>query len=936
MYNRTPIDKMKRLTDTSPEIAALLTNTLKKRETAFNDHLAQREMRKAQLAPQVAQPPTQLLVKPENMSMIEFRRKLINQNSMASPMASPMATPMALPIYQRPGNFVTVDLGAGLGNWIFKILAGLGYAEKNEKQFVMSRRNIHYGSKAHEKGLLDKITGIFPNVSIVDSVLNVSTITEKIQFKYSPLESCNLNVTLNGYFQDEQYFPSPNLIPTIKTSYYPNTYFVHIRAGDYIGSVEFGFDLVQYYKNCFSLLDSGVKYIVFSNDNGYADTYMKQFGVSYTLSDKVDQVDTLIEMANCAGGICANSSFSWLGGLFQGDTRGQIFMPSIWIKGKDCQGIYPSWATIISIELIKSPVIRTSLAFDIVIPVGPNDIDVIKGQIEYTKRNIIGYRNIFLIYKNTLLQIQNCITISEDIFPFTIKTVEEYHGKLSRNGWYLQQLLKLYAGKVIPGISENYLVIDSDTFFLKPVRFIDNNKTLYAYGSEYNIPYFDHMLKLHTSFKKMDSSKSGICHHMMFNTSIIKEMIDLVESYHQDKFFKVFLTSVEPSNYEKSGASEYELYFNYILQYHPNEILVRKLLWNNVECLTNKGINDYESVHWYIRKKSENIFFFESLKLNGSYAIIDIFRSSKYNSLVFLCNNKKYIKEKCGIDISSLYVEGYELKNMNVDKSKVYIEIGNAPLFPDRFHHEIFYIENFPNNISSVIFSLNGVKYSKIIPKKDTRFLNKKCLTTIQKDEVNLIEPWIEWHKKLGFEYFFIYDNNFNINSYSDLFKKYPTELFIYNADFPYFIDSYGRNTVGQVIQQNHTLWKFSPDFLGLTDLDEYIYPLSNFNIFNKGISVISIPNYWFGCSDNKTFNDKIVESYIKRETVENIIHHRKCIIQSLYVDLVCVHISLNYKGIYKRVNHSEIYLRHYRSLSEKKRKCDCSRYCLLEDIPKI
>jgi hypothetical protein len=38
--------------------------------------------------------------------------------------------------------------------------------------------------------------------------------------------------------------------------------------------------------------------------------------------------------------------------------------------------------------------------FDIVINVGPKDSEVIHKQIEYTKNNIIGYRNIYLITPN--------------------------------------------------------------------------------------------------------------------------------------------------------------------------------------------------------------------------------------------------------------------------------------------------------------------------------------------------------------------------------------------------------------------------------------------------------------------------------------------------------------------------------------------------------
>ena len=150
--------------------------------------------------------------------------------------------------------------------------------------------------------------------------------------------------------------------------------------------------------------------------------------------------------------------------------------------------------------------------FDILIPVGPADISICRDQLEYTKKNIIGYRSIFLISVDPSLQIEGCTTIPEDIFPFTIKTIEEIHGKNGRNGWYLQQLLKLYAGSVIPDIMEKYLIIDSDTYFLKPTTFVHQGKCLYAFGSENHRPYFNHMARLHSTLRKMDGSKSGICH----------------------------------------------------------------------------------------------------------------------------------------------------------------------------------------------------------------------------------------------------------------------------------------------------------------------------------------------------------------------------------------------------------------------------------------
>lgn len=499
-------------------------------------------------------------------------------------------------LISSPGNYVTVFLRNGLGNRIFQVLAALGYAEKYNKKLILCKTLSREGPKPHELGLFTILSKLFPAIPITD-IESYTILHEQKEMNYSPLEGSESNVCLYGYFQDERYFPSKSLIPTIRTAYYADTYFVHIRACDYIGS--FALDLVEYHKKCFRELGVGTKYLVFSDDTIYADAYIKQFGIQYAISDKVDQLESLVEMSNCAGGICSNSTFGWLGGLFQGEQRGKIFMPSVWLKGRDCRGIYPTWATVIDIENTAPPKDTKAGIMDIVIPVGPNDISVIKEQVKHTKANIIGYRNIYLIYKDTTLQIDGCITISEDIFPFSKDTVAQYHGKLDRNGWYLQQLLKLYAGNIIPGILDTYLVIDSDTFFLKPTRFEHDGKWLYCFGIEHHKPYFEHMAKLHPSFVKMDKSKSGISHHMIFQKRYVNELFKIIETRHGAPFFDVFFKMV--TLFTGSGASEYELYFNYMLKWHPSEILIRPLKWQNVTRLTGSLINDYESVHWYRR-----------------------------------------------------------------------------------------------------------------------------------------------------------------------------------------------------------------------------------------------------------------------------------------------------------------------------------------------
>ena len=242
--------------------------------------------------------------------------------------------------------------------------------------------------------------------------------------------------------------------------------------------------------------------------------------------------------------------------------------------------------------------------FDVVIPVGPNDISVLHSQLEYTKKNIIGRRNIYIISTIFREDIQGVIFIPESIFPFSLQSVAEIHGASARNGWYLQQLLKFYTGFCIPGILPNYLVIDSDTFFLKPTSFIENDLILFNPATEYHIPYFLHMKRLHPSLVK-DHNISAISHHMLFTTKYVKELIDMVEQYHSKVFWKVFLEQVDPTMrlgmYNSSGASEYEMYFNFMNNYHPEAFTIRKLHWAGTKTLELDKHYDYVSIHWYER-----------------------------------------------------------------------------------------------------------------------------------------------------------------------------------------------------------------------------------------------------------------------------------------------------------------------------------------------
>ena len=244
-----------------------------------------------------------------------------------------------------------------------------------------------------------------------------------------------------------------------------------------------------------------------------------------------------------------------------------------------------------------------------VIPVGPNDVPILEQTLSYNKKNIIGYRNIYILTNPEWIQDTSFLSeptitiIDERNLPITIQTITEHLGETKRVGWYLQQLLKLYAGFFIPDILEYYLVVDADTAFLKPIPFFDGDLPLYNYGFEYHLPYFEHMKRLHPALGRA-SQFSGICHHMMFYKPLVRVLMFEIEKHHNQSFVEVFLSSVDKKEIEKSGASEYEIYFHFLLAFHRNKMRIRPLCWMNATKMEDKdGIEvlDYISCHYHLQ-----------------------------------------------------------------------------------------------------------------------------------------------------------------------------------------------------------------------------------------------------------------------------------------------------------------------------------------------
>lgn len=255
---------------------------------------------------------------------------------------------------------------------------------------------------------------------------------------------------------------------------------------------------------------------------------------------------------------------------------------------------------------------------DVIIPTAAKDSATLDLCIEGIRKNCKNVRRIIVVSPKKITS--NAEWFDEANYPFSKYDVSLHLNGLdpqhatkylkdpkSRLGWFYQQLLKLYAPYTIPGISSNVLIVDADTVFMQPTEFVNaEGGGNYGIGSEYHKPYFQHADRLLPGLRKLFPDKSGVCHHMLFQKTVLDDLFAHVEKIHQKEFWKAFCECVDPKYIKKSGASEYEIYFNFVLA-RTDQVKIRPLKWKNSEKLTNIAQDkvsgyDYVSYHEYLRR----------------------------------------------------------------------------------------------------------------------------------------------------------------------------------------------------------------------------------------------------------------------------------------------------------------------------------------------
>lgn len=184
-----------------------------------------------------------------------------------------------------------------------------------------------------------------------------------------------------------------------------------------------------------------------------------------------------------------------------------------------------------------------------------------------------------------------------------------------RAGWYFQQFLKLGVS-ALDVVSENYLVVDADTIFLKKIPLLENDvRYCFNKSVEHHAPYFENYL--HFMKEQANREFSFISQYMLFNKRMVREMLSKMERNFNNADAWHWLIAKNLKGDGASLFSEYETYGHYMKNHHPEVCSYLDLPWQRVEL---NSLMTYVSQKSLIRNTSFDCHYISLEQRANSYS----------------------------------------------------------------------------------------------------------------------------------------------------------------------------------------------------------------------------------------------------------------------------------------------------------------------------
>ncbi len=253
---------------------------------------------------------------------------------------------------------------------------------------------------------------------------------------------------------------------------------------------------------------------------------------------------------------------------------------------------------------------------DVIVPTCAKDLDTVNEVISRCRRFIQDVGTIYcLCPRDVAFHVKGAdVVIDEATFPFTKSQVADLieskivsvHRKV---GWFYQQLLKLYAHRVIPGLRSAHMIVDSETLFYNPISFFHKNNALYCITNEVSEEYRRHAHRMLPAMQFFHPQIGGVCHQMLFQRHVLEDMFDRAskqyksETGHDEPMWRIMLLrALQAENgLGIEEYSEYEMYFNYTIYYYAYGTKIANFPWDVSTTIPETSHLVYLTAHAHLR-----------------------------------------------------------------------------------------------------------------------------------------------------------------------------------------------------------------------------------------------------------------------------------------------------------------------------------------------
>lgn len=240
-----------------------------------------------------------------------------------------------------------INLHCGLGNRLFKLASAYGISKNHNRNLFISyiNKTMHNTSGVN---YMETIFRKFQLQDVVESECKQFNEPYESPLTFLDIPNYDADMLIRGYFQNEKYFYNykNDLIDLFRmedhrkiyltNKYFDlgNTFFLHVRRGDYLNEDMHNVNLSKYYINCFSLISPDAKILIFSDDIDFCKKWDFLKGKNISFVDPLEnELNSLYLMSLCnLGGIAANSSFSWWGSYLNENPNKLVFFPDKWFN----------------------------------------------------------------------------------------------------------------------------------------------------------------------------------------------------------------------------------------------------------------------------------------------------------------------------------------------------------------------------------------------------------------------------------------------------------------------------------------------------------------------------------------------------------------------------------------------------------------------------